>query len=334
MPSWGEINQEVAAAAPTITAGISPFDYVRRKYLATIHANTQRAVVIYASRWTIPSQGTAASPGMLSISNGDIHGFMEALYGINERELDIIIHSPGGSPEAAEAIVSYLRANFDHIRAFVPHMAMSAAAMIVCAADEVFMGKHSFIGPIDPQLALQTSLGVRFVPAQAIVEQFERAVLECQDPSKIRAWLPMLTQYGPDLLVTCQNANKLSRALVSKWLEAYMFKGDRAAQSKATHIADWMADHNTFKTHGRPISRDEARQHGMVIVDLESDKALQDAVLSAYHATAITFSNTSVAKIIENHLGKAFMEMVSSPPLPFPFRFPVPLSPAAPSPNP
>ena len=125
---------------------------------------------------------------------------MEALYGIPETKLDLIVHSPGGSPEAAEAIVIYLRSKFEHIRVFVPHMAMSAATMIACAADEVVMGKHSFIGPIDPQLQLQTGLGVRLVPAQAIVDQFAQAVLECQDATKIRAWLPMLTQYGPDLL--------------------------------------------------------------------------------------------------------------------------------------
>jgi ClpP class serine protease len=29
-------------------------------------------------------------------------------------------------------------------------MAMSAATMIACAADVIVMGKHSFLGPIDP----------------------------------------------------------------------------------------------------------------------------------------------------------------------------------------
>ena len=319
MPSWGEVSQEIATLTPAASGGANPYDFVRRKYLATVHTLTRRAIIVYATRWTVPSSGLPISPNMLSINNGDIPAFMEALHGIVENKLDLIIHSPGGSPEAAEAIVLYLRSKFEHIRVFVPHMAMSAATMIACAADEVVMGKHSFIGPIDPQLQLQTSLGVRLVPAQAIVEQFQRAVTECQDPNNIRAWLPMLTQYGPDLLVTCQNANKLSKDLVSDWLCKYMFKNDLDAGQKASAIATWMADHSAFKTHGRPISRDEARLHGMNIRDLEEDSALQDSILSVYHSVALCFAGTPMVKIVENHRGKAFMENSSLPVMPTPF---------------
>jgi ClpP class serine protease len=82
---------------------------------------------------------------------------------------------------------------------------MSAATMVACAANQIVMGKHSFLGPIDPQLILQTALGNRLVPVQNILEQFERALRDGADPVKLRVWAPMLTQYGPDLLVTCQN---------------------------------------------------------------------------------------------------------------------------------
>jgi hypothetical protein len=263
---------------------------------------------------------------------------MEAVHGLKERELDLILHSPGGSAEAADAIVSYLRSKFDRIRIFVPHMAMSAATMICCAADEIVMGKHSFIGPIDPQITLQTGMGVRQVAAQAIIDQFDLAVKECNDPSKIRAWLPMLAQYGPDLLITCANANKLSKTLVENWLAKYMFAGKRSAKKRAQDISAWMADHNQFKTHGKPISRAEARAHRMTITDLEDDQPLQDAVLSTYHALAHTYAQApQVIKIVENHLGKAFIENASPPPsaIPFPFPFgrpPLPMPPPPVSP--
>lgn len=311
MPSWGEIGAEIAKIGSAANPGTNPLDIVRRKYLATVHAHTKRAVIVYATRWTMSPNGLNINPALLSITANDIHAFMEALHGISENKLDLIIHSPGGSPEAAEAIVKYLRSKFEHIRVFVPHMAMSAATMISCAADQIVMGRHSFIGPIDPQFSLQTGLGPRFVPAQAIVDQFAKATAECQDPNKIRAWLPMLTQYGPDLLVACENATKLSKNLVSNWLENYMFKDEQTAANKAQSIADWMADHNEFKAHGRPISREMARDKGMNIVDLEDDQFLQDAVLSVYHATSHTFGHSIVAKIVENHLGKAYMENLS-----------------------
>ena len=95
------------------------------------------------------------------------------------------------------------------------------------------------------------------------------AQTESTDPAKIRAWLPMLSQYGPDLLATCLNASELSQTLVSEWLSSYMFQGDPNGDQKAQDIAGWLGDHSIFKTHGRPISRAVAEQHGLNILELE-----------------------------------------------------------------
>ena len=156
---------------------------------------------------------------------------------------------------------------------------MSAATMIACAADQIVMGNHSFIGPIDPQFQLQTAFGARFVPAQAIMQQFEMAKTDSSDPVKLRAWLPMLSQYGPDLLATCINASDLSKTLVTEWLAKYMFKNDQAGGQTAEQIASWLGDHSEFKTHGRPISRAMAKQQNLKIIELEADQVLQDALL-------------------------------------------------------
>ena len=109
-----------------------------------------------------------APPSFVSIGEEDTHALMEVTADLEGPDLDLILHSPGGSPEAAEAIVSYLRSRFSHIRVIVPQLAMSAATMISCAADEILLGKHSFLGPTDPQIVLSTPLGLRPVPAQAV----------------------------------------------------------------------------------------------------------------------------------------------------------------------
>ena len=80
-------------------------------------------------------------PGLVSIGDEDMQAFMEVSQGLEGDGLDLILHSPGGSPEAAEAIVSYLRSRFSHIRVIVPQLAMSAATMIACAADEIVLGR-------------------------------------------------------------------------------------------------------------------------------------------------------------------------------------------------
>ena len=118
---------------------------------------------------------------------------------------------------------------------------------------------------------------------------------------------------GPDLLVQCDHASNLSEELVRGWLEHYMFKKDRDRQAKASRIAKWLADHGHWKSHNRHIPRSVLKRKGLKIEPLEKDQKMQDLVLSVFHATTHTFSVTPAVKIIENHLGKAFIKQVMMP---------------------
>lgn len=299
MPTWSGILNELKQIQT-----LDRYDRVRRKYIALLHEKTKRNTILYATRWTeagIPSS-------LITITEEDIQGLMEVIHGLVGSSLDLILHSPGGSAEATEAFISYLRTKFNDIRVIIPHAAMSAATMLTCSANKILMGKHSFLGPIDPQFILQTQLGLQMVPAQTILDQFERAKIECQDPKKLGSWLPILGQYGPALLEQCQNQINLSKELVSKWLKEYMFAGKEDAEQKAINIANYLSNHKIFKTHGRHINREQAKEIGLTIEDLESDQDLQDLVLSVFHATTHTFNATNAVKIIENHQGRAFIK--------------------------
>lgn len=236
---------------------------------------------------------------------------MEVIHGLAGKELDLILHSSGGSPLAAESIVNYLRSKFNNIRMFVPHAAMSAATMICCAANKVVMGKQSSLGPIDPQFIIETGTGRRSVAAQTIIDQFEKAKEECKEPSNLGHWVPILRQYGPSLISECEDAIALSKELVEKWAHSYMFTDDNNAESKASKLADNLSKREEFKSHGRHINREQARSYGLKITDLECDQKLQDLVLSVYHSATHTHNGTPAVKIIENHLGKAFIKRVA-----------------------
>jgi hypothetical protein len=303
MPTWGEILQELQSQAQ---GGRIPFDEVRRKYLVLLHDKTKRNTIFYATAWTQTGK-VITSPQALSITDEDVQGLMEVVHGLKGDSLDLILHSPGGSAEATESIVSYLRKKFSDIRVIVPHAAMSAATMLACASNRILMGKQSSLGPIDPQMLLQTQVGMQMVPAQSILDQFELAKKQVRDPKLLAAWLPILGQYGPALLIQCQNALKLSTQLVSDWLSAYMFGGNKRS-TKPKEIAAYLSNHKNFQTHGRHIDRDCAKKIGLIIDDLEDDQDLQDLVLSVFHAMTHTLSATGAVKIIENHLGKAFIK--------------------------
>jgi hypothetical protein len=298
LPSWGEILEELQQGAQQ--TGALDFDAVRRKYLTELYAHTKRATIVYETDWLM------GGPPGISITPEDMVAMMEVCKDMGNGPLDLIVHSPGGSAEAAASIVRYLRKQFSEVRVIVPHAAMSAATMLALSADVIVMGKQSQLGPIDPQLV--TAQGTT-IPARAILDQFERAKKECSDdPSVLGAWMPMLQQYGPALLEQCQNADSLAKRLVKEWLRTYMFRGDKYAARKALKVAKFFGDHHIHQSHSLGIDRSAASDKGVKIIGLEDDPALEEAVLSVHYATFHTFSGPAI-KIVENQLGRAFAKV-------------------------
>lgn len=272
---------------------------LRKTYLKKINKHTGNNIIHYSSAWTTYTRQDI--PGVaIMITPHDMPGFMTAINGMNGDNLDIIIHSPGGSADATEQIVNYLRAKFKKIRVIIPQSAMSAATMLACAADEIIMGKHSAIGPIDPQIIFNNFSA----PAQAILEEFEEAKKSISsDPNTAPLWIKRIDKYPQGVLKMCENLISLSQERVQKWLAAWMFADDPKRDKKAKEIATWLGVSSNHKTHGRPIGMEEAIGHGLRIIPLESDPTLQEGVLSLFHATCATHEMTNCVKLIENQNG-------------------------------
>lgn len=298
MPTRDQIQQELGK--------LGAQDVLRRRYLKGLADYTKNDTILYATAFS--SNKLPGIPGyILSITQQDIQGFMSALNGLTGKSLDLILHSPGGSLEAADQIVQYLRSKFDHIRAIVPQNAMSAATMIACACDEIVMGKHSAIGPIDPQITFPTQTGHFTAPAHAILAEFNQARADIiADPRTAPLWVNKINTYPAGFLNICRDTIQLAEDKVADWLEKFMFKGDADAQQKARTAAKWLADASNHKTHGRPISLQQAQTIGLKVVPLESDQTLQEHVLSVFHSTVLTFESSNCMKIIENHNGKGW----------------------------
>lgn len=302
MPTWGEILKELEETqVQRQQQGLAgpDFDGVRRRYLNRVHEVTGRPVIVYATDWLrnqMPQTG---------IVLGDMGGMMEVCKDVPGPNMDIILHSPGGSPEAAASIVRYLRDKYSHIRVFVPLAAMSAATMWALSSDRIVMGKHSQLGPIDPQIV--TPRGT--FPARALIAEFDQAKAEiAANPQTLGAWLPVLQQYTPGLLQQCEMGERLARRLVAEWLENFMFAGREDARAHAEMVAGFFADYERHQSHSLGIRREQCREIEVEVDDLEQDQDLQDAVLSVHHAMMHTFAGQAV-KIIENHLGRAFVEV-------------------------
>lgn len=294
MPNWNDVLIEISQAGP------SGLDSVRQKYLAALARRTGRHVIAYYSGWLVKNPNL----NLLSIGDDDMNAFMTTVHGRDKAHgLDLILHTPGGNIAATESIVDYLRKLFGHdIRVFVPQLAMSAGTMIACAASEIFMGKQSSLGPIDPHFNL--------IPCHGVIEEFETAVKECKrDPGRIAIWAPIISKYHPTFIGECRNALAMSKSMVKSWLKTGMFRTESkaVANRKATKIVNSLSDHRGTKLHSRHLPIAHCQNLGLMITALEDDHDLQDAVLTVHHAYMHTFANSQVLKIVENHNGIAVM---------------------------
>lgn len=307
MPDWNQILDELNALD---AASINKFDTLRRRYLKRLHKLTERNVIAYYSGWLQKPQleGT-------EINDEDKNGFMTVLHDLDhDKGLDLILHTSGGQIGAAESLVDYLRAVFGtNIRAFVPQLAMSGGTIIACGCKEIYMGKHSSLGPIDPHIG--------DIAAHGVIEEFKRASQDVKEnPDTILVWQPILSKYPIAFIDRCEKALEMVEQMVVGWLTTGMFEndnekietfdenGNKVLIPKSNYIARILVSPQIFKSHDRHIPPADCQHIGLKIRLLEDHSDLQDAVLSVHHACIHTLTATPAKKIIENHNGKAFIQ--------------------------
>lgn len=235
--------------------------------------------------------------------------------------VDVLIQSPGGYPDATEQLVNMLRGRFDDVSFFVPHMAKSAATMMVCSGNRIYMDHRSELGPIDPQIPMPKTGGVSIsVPAQAYLDGFAKIVeMVDQAGTLSAAYLPVLNQIDVATLQMCENAIELSQLLVRTWLEKHMFGNRPGAEADAARIAECLSDHHKFLSHGRPLGLDEVKELGLVVEDLSVQPDLQTKIWELYCRIELLFDGTPWVKVFASKsflVGKLVPHVVEVPALP------------------
>nr|WP_295889280.1 ATP-dependent Clp protease proteolytic subunit [uncultured Devosia sp.] len=292
MPTWNEINREIDGLQPETAC-----DQVRQKYLKALEARVGRTVIAYYSGFLQKRTPDGRVHPECAISDLDMNGLMAVVHNVDRtRGLDLIIHTPGGGVEAARAIVEYLYKMFGpDIRVIVPHMAMSAGTMIACAGREILMGKHSCLGPTDPQ--------VKGHPAMGVLGEVDRAIAEIKaEPLKQIVWQQVFAKYPPAFILDCERSVAGTRDMVGAWLAANMLAGE-GAEGKAAQVMQHLMDYNGTTEHSHHFLIDKCVALGLNVSAIETDQDLQEDILSVHHSFVATFARTSTIKLIENAIG-------------------------------
>lgn len=306
MANWHEIYNEIKA--------FDAYDRVRHKYLNKFRElRGGRNVIIYYSGWL------HRSPNSLNtiVDDRDKMAFMTLSHPgdiDHSKGLDLILHTLGGDPAAAESIIDFLRglygprpADANHevkmdIVAFVPQLAMSAGTMMACGCNEIYMGTHSSLGPIDPQFD--------GIAALDMIDEFERIKEDIiNDKRALFAWQPILTQYKPGMMETLQKAIDFSKDVVTEWLATGMFSDRDDGEEKTAiieNIVNELSNLGVTKIHDRHLSIKKCQEIGLKIRPLahEENYEVKKALLELHSACDHTLRDNRIGKFIENHEGR------------------------------
>ena len=199
--------------------------YLRQLLISDLERLTGREVVVHYAQLD------------RGISHTDADDISEIIDGLQTKDIDLILHTPGGDVDAVEKLITVLRCRLNSYRVIVPNLAKSGGTVIAIASQKILLGVNSELGPIDPQFLLAQ---YGSVPCQIIAE-------DEQSPQILRK-MAELAVYR-------------MQSLAAKLLRDGMLK-DRP-ESEQDRAINKLADSTTYKSHGAVIDFQEAQALGL-----------------------------------------------------------------------
>ena len=217
--------------------------------------------------------------------------------GHDQRQLDLILHSPGGTLSATQAIVRALRGRYAHIRVFVPQRAMSAAAMLACAADQIIMGGFASLSPTNPMVVVPTIGGSMMVPAQAVVDERNELLRRLQGSEATGEDLMTLVAQPPGLFHEARRIISECSLTLGGWVESYSRAPDAPQANTGQHIADWISSYNQHLGHASVLTLADLQRYGLNATHMNGHADVQEHCMEAFHATQVAFVLTDTVKV-------------------------------------
>ena len=271
---------------------INPLD-LRRACYEDIEKYRGKPLLVYATSFL--GQLPPGIPNFIDLE--DIDGFTDMVNSVerNVKEIDVLVHSPGGKPDATERIVTIIRNRFEKVNFLIPHSAYSAATMLALSGNSILLHPSAILGPIDPQ--------INGIPARSIKRGFEKIKekIAKDGPESLPAYIPLIEKYTIELLEVCEDSEKLSKELVSDWLKEYMFENKKGTSIKIKNAVNYFSDYDKHLLHSRPLSLKKLQKFGLNI-ELADDK-LQELFWEAYILLNGFFNNSTFVKLFETTNG-------------------------------
>jgi len=253
---------------------------VHHKLVQQIEEKLGRNVVCYVSCFPHPA-GTIVDEDATIIENllksVDLSKY--------NYQLDLILHSPGGSPTAAEKIILTCRSYAPNsFRVIVPKTAMSAATLISMGADKIVMSETSELGPIDPQMISVIGQQQIVRPAAAFIDAYLDLVNETkkaianQEPP--HPYIELLRRVDPVWIQVCLKARQLSVTIAKEYLKKYMLKNK--SEKEIDEIIECFMKIGEELSHGRVIRGEKVKDYGLDVELIDKNSEIWNKIWELY----------------------------------------------------
>jgi hypothetical protein len=266
--------------------------YARQRQIEQIQDFTHRDLIVYIANISNPNAG---------IDQSDVLSFGDLLEDKGDKDIDLLLQSPGGDIDVAEKLIYMCRSNAKSFRVIVAESAKSAATLIALAADSIVMSNTSELGPIDPQVIFTTATGqMVYRPAQSFLDGIKAIKEETKKENNNLSpvYFPLLQQLDPALIDYCKKAVLRSKRFAIKWLMRSQCKND---EKKATKIAGKLADTKRYLSHGTVIDHTEASEDlGLCVTYLKPRDELWQRIWRLYCCYEMDLRNDKLVKLFES----------------------------------
>lgn len=229
----------------------------------------------------------------------------------DQKSVDVLLATMGGSAQQVNNFVNCLRAKFDEVNFLIPSFCMSAGTLFVLSGDHIWMTDRACLGPIDPQVP---TAGGRFVPAQALLSllaEIQRAGDDAMSKGQPVPWafVRVIDSLDKKELGEALTASQYSQTMAAQFLQRYKFRNwkvressqvpvtDQDRATRANEIADALGSHDRWKSHGHALSRDVLVNELRLKID-EPDAALERAMVRLWAVLTYIFDKTPMVKIL------------------------------------
>jgi hypothetical protein len=243
----------------------------------------------------------------ISLTQEDFYIIHDLLHQTPDNQtLDFYIETPGGSGEAAEEIVRFLRKKFNSISFIIAGEAKSAGTLIALSGDEIYMTETGSLGPIDAQVFIARTM----VSAHDYMEWVEKTRNFAAHTNYLNPFdATIIAQINPGEIGHVSNALHFAIDLVQEWLCKYKFATwqttetsgsvvtEEIKKDRAKQIATDLTNHSRWRSHGRSIKAEDLADLGLKINLLDKTPEIADIVYRIKAVLHLIFLSSPVFKI-------------------------------------